>query len=224
MNLFDILGPIMVGPSSSHTAGAVKIGLVTAKLLGEPPVKADIFLYGSFTATGKGHGTDLALIAGLLGMQPDDRRIPNSFEEAKKAGLSYFFGEADLKDAHPNTAVIKAFGKSGASVLVEACSIGGGRIEVRKIDGIETVFDLEYHTLIVYNEDKPGYIAQVSSVLDQWQVNIATMRLCRNSKGGVAVMVLECDQSIPKTAADYISALPGIVKTRLLNLEEGTYA
>ncbi len=220
MKLFDILGPIMVGPSSSHTAGAVKIGLVTRKLLGEPPVSADIFLYGSFVVTGVGHGTDRALVAGLLGMKPDDMRIPDSFTAAKEAGLTYSFGEADLKEAHPNTAVIRAKGASGSQVSVEACSLGGGRIEVRKLDGIETVFDFEYHTMIVYNEDKPGYIAQVTTVLEQWKVNIATMRLCRSVRGGVAVMVLECDEPIPETVTNYISVLPGIVKVRTLNLKE----
>ena len=102
MNLFDILGPVMVGPSSSHTAGAVRIGWMTQKLLGEQPVEAKILMYGSFAATGKGHGTDRGLVAGLLGMRPDDERIPDSFEIARKMGLSYSFGIANLTSAHPN--------------------------------------------------------------------------------------------------------------------------
>ena len=117
MNLFDILGPVMVGPSSSHTAGAVRIGWMTQKLLGEQPVEAKILMYGSFAATGKGHGTDRGLVAGLLGMRPDDERIPDSFEIARKMGLSYSFGIANLTSAHPNSVVLEVKGKSGRTVL-----------------------------------------------------------------------------------------------------------
>ena len=126
MNLFDILGPVMVGPSSSHTAGAVRIGWMTQKLLGEQPVEAKILMYGSFAATGKGHGTDRGLVAGLLGMRPDDERIPDSFEIARKMGLSYSFGIANLTSAHPNSVVLKVKGKSGRTLDVQACSLGGG--------------------------------------------------------------------------------------------------
>lgn len=126
MNLFDILGPVMVGPSSSHTAGAVRIGWMTQKLLGEQPVEAKILMYGSFAATGKGHGTDRGLVAGLLGMRPDDERIPDSFEIARKMGLSYSFGIANLTSAHPNSVVLEVKGKSGRTLEVQACSLGGG--------------------------------------------------------------------------------------------------
>ena len=125
MNLFDILGPVMVGPSSSHTAGAVRIGWMTQKLLGEQPVEAKILMYGSFAATGKGHGTDRGLVAGLLGMRPDDERIPDSFEIARKMGLSYSFGIANLTSAHPNSVVLEVKGKSGRTLEVQACSLGG---------------------------------------------------------------------------------------------------
>ncbi len=126
MHLTDILSPIMVGPSSSHTAGTVKIGRVARKLLGEEPVKAEIFLHGSFTLTGKGHGTDRALIAGLLGMHADDLRISESFAYAKKAGLEFSFSNKEIKNAHPNMAQIKLTGKTGRILDIAAESICGG--------------------------------------------------------------------------------------------------
>ena len=125
MNLFDILGPVMVGPSSSHTAGAVRIGYISGKLLQDHVVKAEILLHGSFATTGIGHGTDKALIAGLLGMHPDDIRIPDSFALAKKAGMEFTFSTVTLKDAHPNTAVLRLTGEHGRKIEVQASSIGG---------------------------------------------------------------------------------------------------
>ena len=165
MNLFDIVGPVMVGPSSSHTAGAVRIGYISRRLLGEPVKKAQILLYGSFLATGKGHGTDRAIIAGLLGMKPDDMRIPDSMELAEKAGMEVSFGEAKCKDAHPNTAQLILTGTDGNTLEIEAASLGGGRIRVCKIDGIETNFCGDYPTLIVHNLDQPGHVTEVTSML-----------------------------------------------------------
>ena len=140
MNLFDILGPVMVGPSSSHTAGAVRIGYISEKLLQDHVKKAEILLHGSFATTGIGHGTDKALIAGLLGMHPDDIRIPDSFALAKKAGMEFTFSTVTLKDAHPNTAVLRLTGENGRKIEVQAASIGGGRILIAKLDGIEVIF------------------------------------------------------------------------------------
>ena len=136
MNIFEILGPVMVGPSSSHTAGAVRIGLMTRKLLAERPVKASIGMYGSFDATGRGHGTDRALVAGLLGMHPDDMRIPESFAYAREAGLTFSFETVQLREAHPNSVVIEAVGENGRDLTVQASSLGGGRIMVNKLDGM----------------------------------------------------------------------------------------
>ena len=130
LDIFDILGPIMIGPSSSHTAGAVRIGRMARTLLGEKPVKADIGLYGSFAETGKGHGTDRALVAGLLGMRPDDFRIPESFTVAAEEGLTFTIHPVELREAHPNTAVLTVEGISGKKTCVQAVSIGGGRIRV----------------------------------------------------------------------------------------------
>ena len=149
MNIFDILGPVMVGPSSSHTAGAVRIGYVATKILEEEPVYAEIILHGSFATTGIGHGTNKALIAGLLGMEPDDMRIPDSFRIADEKGLKFCFINKTVKDAHPNTAVLKLTGKTGKQLEIQAASIGGGRIQIHKLDGSEVIFSAEKPTLIV---------------------------------------------------------------------------
>ena len=140
MDIFDIIGPVMVGPSSSHTAGAVRIGYIAGKLMGEPIAKAEILLYGSFLATGKGHGTRKALVAGLLGMKPDDMRIPDSFEIAKEHGIEVAFGESALRDAHPNTAQIFLTSVTDKKLEVVGESLGGSRINIAQIDGISTNF------------------------------------------------------------------------------------
>lgn len=204
MNLFDIIGPVMVGPSSSHTAGAVKIGYVARKLLAQPVKNAEILLYGSFLATGKGHGTQLALVAGLLGMQPDDRRIPDSYQVAKAQGMTFCLGEAELKEAHPNSVLLKLTGMDGKYMEVVGESIGGSRINIASIDGMSAGFSGERPTLMVHNQDRPGYVAEVSGMLSQNHVNIATMQLGRMSRGGNALMVIECDDEVP---ADVISSL-----------------
>ena len=220
MNLFDILGPVMVGPSSSHTAGAVRIGLISRKLLQEIPVKAEIKLHGSFATTGLGHGTDRALIAGLLGMKPDDIRIPQSFEIAEKEGLHFSVTNVNLKDVHPNTAVLKITGENGRSVEVQAASIGGGRIMIHKLDGIQVNFSAEKPTLIVHNLDQPGHIAEVTSMLSHKSVNVATMQLYRDKRGGYAVMVLEMDQAVPIEAIKWLEHLEGIIKVTYIDVDK----
>lgn len=220
MNLFDILGPVMVGPSSSHTAGAVKIGYVAKKLISEPIVKAEILLYGSFLATGKGHGTNIALVAGLLGMNPDDSRIPNSLEIAKEKGIELSFGEADLVDAHPNSVKLVLTGQNGTIMVIVGESIGGSRINIASIDEVTTNFSGEHPTLIVHNEDHPGHVADVTTILAKGKVNIATLQLHRQNRGGKAVMVLEVDQEIPKDLIEQLEKLDGISKVSYYSLEE----
>lgn len=218
MRLFDVLGPVMTGPSSSHTAGAVRIGLTARKLLGEPPAEAEILLHGSFAATGRGHGTDRALVAGLLDMQPDDEAIPHSFALARQAGLRFSIGSINLRGAHPNTALLRLVGASGRKLEVMGASIGGGRINICQIDGITTNFGADHDTLIVHNLDTPGHVAAVTGCLSAREINIATMQLYRSTAGGYAVMVLECDQPLPESLVTEIRALPGIVKVTSLNL------
>lgn len=220
MNLYDILGPVMVGPSSSHTAGAARIGLVTRKLLGDVPSEAVIGLGGSFAATGKGHGTDKALVAGLLGMQPDDNRIPTSFALAAEAGLHFRIEEVSLKDAHPNTALLTVKGKNGRELTVQASSLGGGRIRVDRLDGIDVNFSGDVPTLVVRNEDQPGLVAEVTSLLCAMAVNIATMQLYRDRRGGCAVMVLETDQAVPEGTVEALKRVRGVLKVTYLNMAE----
>ena len=216
-SIFDILGPVMVGPSSSHTAGAVRIGLVSRILLEDEPVFADIQFSGSFAATHKGHGTDCAIIAGLLGMQSDDIRIPQSLEIANEKGLKFYFSNNEIPVAHPNTAVLNLQGRDGRKICVQASSIGGGRIMINKIDGIDVNCRAEMPTLIVHNSDEPGHVAAVTSLLYYNKINIAQMQLFRNERGGYAVMVIESDQSIPPQIISSIEKFPGVIKVTYIN-------
>ncbi len=219
MNIFDILGPVMVGPSSSHTAGAVRMGAITRKLLGSQPVEATIHLHGSFAATGVGHGTDRALVAGLLGMEPDNIQIPNSFEIAKEQGMKIEFDHVNISGAHPNTAVLYVKASDGTQMEVAACSLGGGRILVNRIDDTEVNFTGQHPTLIINNHDRPGYVAQVTSLLSKSDVNIATMQLCRDKRGGFAVMIIETDQSVRKEIIDQLNCMDGITKVTYIDID-----
>lgn len=210
MNVFDIIGPIMVGPSSSHTAGAARIAAVTQKLLGEDIINASITLHGSFANTYKGHGTDRAIVGGLLGYKVDDPAIRNSFENAKNAGLRFTFETADLGDVHPNTALIKATGISGKKIKVMGSSIGGGRIIINRIDKFELEFTGQYFTLVIEYKDKPGIIAAVTSILGQNSINIAEMRVYRSFRGGTAIMIIETDQEIYKDLIEKINDISGM--------------
>lgn len=220
MNLLDIIGPVMVGPSSSHTAGAVKIGRVSRKLLAEEVKEAKIYFHGSFLATGKGHGTDKALIAGLLGMQVDDLAIPDSFRIAGERGMDFSLEGIDLGDVHPNSVKMNLTGVSGRTLEVVAASIGGGRIQICELDGITANFSGDYPTLIVHNIDQPGHVTEVTSMLAHKGVNIATMQLYRKSRGGSAVMVIECDQEVPKESLAWLERLEGILKVTYCSLVE----
>lgn len=221
MNIFDIMGPVMVGPSSSHTAGAVKIGYISRKLLGEEPAEAKILLYGSFLTTGKGHGTRKALVAGLLGMHPDDTRIPDAVDIAQERSMKLEWGEAVLKEAHPNTAQLFLTGGSGRTLEVIGQSLGGSRINIAEIDGIDTNFSGDYPTLVVHNQDQPGHVSEVTSMLAHKGVNIATMQLYRAGRGGDAVMVIECDQEVPQEGIDWLKKVEGVNKVTYLSLDAG---
>ena len=212
MNLFDILGPVMVGPSSSHTAGAVHIGRMARSLLGQAPVRAEMLLHGSFASTGGGHGTHQALVAGLLGLTSDDSRVPDSFRLARERGLEFSFGTCALRDAHPNSVLIRLEGREGARLEVGACSPGGGRIRVFRVDGLDTSFSGALPTLVIHNTDQPGCVSQVTAVLARRGVNVATLQLNRGGRGGRAVMVIECDHTISDEIAGEIRALPGILR------------
>ena len=220
INIFDMMGPVMVGPSSSHTAGAARIGNMGRTLLGEEVARADIGLYGSFAETGYGHGTDRALLAGLLGMKPDDLRIPNAYEEANRAGMAYSFRTVELRDAHPNTALLELTGKSGKKLTIEASSVGGGAIVVNKIDGIDVNFTGDFNTLIVRNQDESGSVAAITSILSQVHINVANMSVNRHRRGGDALMVIETDQHIKPRQVEFLSELPGILSVTYYDKED----
>ena len=215
-SIFDILGPVMVGPSSSHTAGAARIGMIARQLFGRQPEKAAVYLHGSFAATGKGHGTDKALIAGLLGMKPDDMRIPDSFEIAKEEGMELTIEPKEIKEAHPNTAQIIMEAEGVNTMKIQAYSIGGGRIRVCKLDGIDVNFSGESNTLIIRNVDEPGRIKEVAAALSDAQINIATMQVFRDKRGGYAVMVVETDQIVPREAMEDLESKKGIIRVKFL--------
>lgn len=220
INIFDMMGPVMVGPSSSHTAGAARIGNMGRTLLGEEVARADIGLHGSFAETGFGHGTDRALLAGLLGMKPDDLRIPNAYEEANRAGMAYSFRTVELRDAHPNTALLELTGKSGKQLTLQASSIGGGAIVVNKIDGIDVNFTGDFNTLIVRNQDESGSVAAITSILSRVHINVANMSVNRHRRGGDALMVIETDQHIKPRQVEFLSELPGILSVTYYDKED----
>ncbi len=211
MNLFDILGPVMVGPSSSHTAGAVRIGRVARLILGSEPVEAKFLLHGSFAMTGEGHGTKQALVAGLLGMRLDDEQIPESFRIAEERGLEFSFGTCTLRDAHPNSVLVFARGEDGAEIKIGAASLGGARIEVFQYGDIRTTFNAELPTLLITNQDAPGCVSLVTSLLAREGINLATLELNRDGRGEHALMVIECDNPVPERTVTALRAMPDIL-------------
>lgn len=220
IDVFDIMGPIMVGPSSSHTAGAVRIGRMARTLLGDEPVKATILLHGSFAETGVGHGTDKALVAGLLGMATDDLDIPNSFEIAEERGLKFTFDEVDLREAHPNSVKLEITGASGRRMKMQASSLGGGRIMVDKLDGVEVGFSGDFHTLIIQNMDNQDNLSSVTTALSLARVNVANMSMHRSAKGGSVMMIVETDDPIPGYIAELLEKQPGILQVIHYKKEE----
>ena len=192
--VFDIVGPVMIGPSSSHTAGAVRLGLMARKILGEEAVRAEINLHGSFARTYRGHGTDKALIAGILGFAPEDERIREALQIARDHGLEFSFQTVNLEEAHPNTAVIYLVGRSGRTARVRGASVGGGNIMISNIDGYQVELTGQYPALITIHHDCPGVITRVTQILAHAAVNIAFMRVSRQNRGETAMMIMGLDE------------------------------
>lgn len=210
MDLFDLIGPVMIGPSSSHTAGAARIGLTAYSLLGEKVAQAVIGLHGSFAKTYRGHGTDRAIVGGLLGMHVDDVRLRESLEIAQTEGMDVQFEQVNLRGAHPNTVRLQITGVSGRKLTMEAASVGGGNIEIHAINGQQVQFTGKADTLIINHTDMPGMIAAVTTALAQRQVNIANMQVYRRKAGGDAMMVLELDGELNDEVLDTIANVTGI--------------
>ena len=200
ISVFDVLGPNMIGPSSSHTAGAAVIAGVARKLIAPPLKKVEFTLYGSFAKTYRGHGTDRALLGGILGFDTDDVRIRDSFEIARQRGLEFaFIPNETEQDVHPNTADIRMENESGQVMTVRGVSLGGGKMKITRINGVEVDFTGEYSALIVIHQDTPGVVAYITHVLSEHNVNIAFMRLFREARGHIAYSIIESDGTLPES-------------------------
>lgn len=200
ISVFDVLGPNMIGPSSSHTAGAAVIAGVARKLIAPPLKKVEFTLYGSFAKTYRGHGTDRALLGGILGFDTDDVRIRDSFEIVRQRGLEFaFIPNETEQDVHPNTADIRMENESGQVMTVRGVSLGGGKMKITRINGVEVDFTGEYSALIVIHQDTPGVVAHITHVLSEHNVNIAFMRLFREARGHTAYSIIESDGTLPES-------------------------
>lgn len=213
-SVFDIVGPIMIGPSSSHTAGAARLGALARAIVGRRPDDAVIVLHGSFATTGTGHGTDLALVAGLLGMAPDDERIARAFSEADAAGMTFEITTDDLGDVHPNTVMFVLDHGAEAPLIIQGASLGGGSVVINRIGDYHLEMTGDYPTLIVGHVDRPGQISRISGLLADEGINIAEMRVARTKKGADAIMLLECDTEIPRATSERMLALDGVLSVR----------
>lgn len=199
ISVFDVLGPNMIGPSSSHTAGAAIIAYLAQKMITPPLRRADFRLYGSFAKTYRGHGTDRALVGGILGFSADDERIRDSFALAKQQGLEFrFIPDETETDVHPNTVEIRMENAAGRVMTVRGESLGGGKVRIVGINGVKVDFTGEYNALIVVQRDKPGVVAHITKILSDRDVNIAFMRLFREQKGHTAYTIVESDQRLPE--------------------------
>lgn len=217
MHVFDMIGPVMIGPSSSHTAGAARIGMAAHVFLKEPPKKAVITLCGSFAKTGRGHGTDRALAAGIMGMLPDDVRIRDSLQLAKEAGIAIEFRQGEADGAHPNTAILQVEGVSGRCITVEGASVGGGSICITRLNGMPVEISGENTTLLVLHEDVPGVIASVTNFLAACGHNIAAFRMSRHEKGELALMSIELDSDAPDSICPAIENFAHVKSCTLLH-------
>lgn len=217
MNVFDVIGPVMVGPSSSHTAGAVRIGAIAREILGDSPSRAVITFYGSFARTGRGHGTDRAIVGGLLGMPTDSSDIKRSLDKAADDGLTVEFRLSGKKCGHPNAALIEADGKSGGHISILGYSVGGGNVLIKRLNGINVEFTGQYNTLIVPHSDQPGTIAAVTDIFAREGINIAFMRVYRSGQRGKSIMIIETDQPLNAQLAREISALPSVREAKIVD-------
>ena len=199
LQVFDIIGPIMIGPSSSHTAGAAKIAYLAQKMITGPLLQVDFTLYGSFARTYRGHGTDRALLGGIMGFTTDDMRIRNSFEIAENEGIAFTFQpDEEETDVHPNTVDIHMVNKAGQEMTVRGESLGGGKVRISRINKVQVDFTGEYSAVIVIQKDRPGVVAHITKALSDRNVNIAFMRLFREGKGNVAYTIVESDGHLPE--------------------------
>ncbi|SFJ67147.1 L-serine ammonia-lyase, iron-sulfur-dependent subunit beta [Brevibacillus centrosporus] len=216
-SVFDIIGPIMVGPSSSHTAGAARIGRVARKLFGKEPKRAKITFYGSFAKTYQGHGSDVATVAGILDFDTSDLRLKNSLLIAEKAGMEVDLTTSEVLTEHPNTARIK-LSDDQESIEVVGVSIGGGKIEVLEINGFALQLGFDSPTMLVLHEDRFGMIAAVAKILTQHKINVGLMEVSRHDRGARALMAIETDAPVSAEVLEEIRQIPYVFDVSLLSL------
>jgi len=219
MNVFHIIGPVMIGPSSSHTAGAVRIGRVAHKILeGAEPAKITVELSGSFAKTYAGHGTDRALLAGIMGYDSDSPEIRDAFAIAERKHIRYEIVPIDIPDTHPNTARLSVTSKDGKKIIVQGSSIGGGNIRITHINDMKVDFSGENNTLLVLHYDKPGLVAAVTNLMfeEYKTMNIGNFKLTRSFKGGPALMTIEVDGQIPDALTEDIKRIPNVIHILLI--------
>ncbi len=220
-SVFDIIGPVMIGPSSSHTAGAARLSKLAAIIAGGPIVKVQFLLHGSFARTYKGHGTDKALAAGIMGMDPWDERLRHSLKIAANSGMDISFGEVNLPEAHPNSVEFVITREDGRITDIIGASIGGGSVVINYIDGDRVDFTGEYPTIIIKHKDVPGVVSKVTAILFEADVNIAFMKVFRSDKGQRATMIFECDNEISEELEERITAIEAISGMRVINPLKG---
>ncbi|WP_394140685.1 L-serine ammonia-lyase, iron-sulfur-dependent subunit beta [Cytobacillus oceanisediminis] len=208
---FDIIGPVMIGPSSSHTAGAARIGRVARTLFGKQPAKAEISLYGSFAKTYKGHGTDVAIVGGILDFDTFDERIPSALKLAEEAGIEVIFTVEDTVTDHPNTVRIK-LSEGERDLELVGISIGGGTIEITELNSFELKLTGEHPAILVVHNDQFGVISAVTNILSKHRINIGHMEVSRKEKGKMAIMVIEVDQKIDEEVMAELEGLPNITQ------------
>ena len=220
ISIFDVVGPVMIGPSSSHTAGAAKLAKAARMIVKEEFTHVSFHLHGSFAKTGKGHGTDKALVAGALGLPADDETIVKSFSLAKEQGITFDFCQEEMENVHENTVRILFTMKDNTVNEVVGSSIGGGQIMITQINGFVTDMSLQLPTIVISQYDKKGVVTEVSGILTAHDINIANMKLIRRSKGDVACCIIETDEKLPEEMAQIIMENENIVFARVINLEE----
>jgi len=218
ISIFEVSGPVMIGPSSSHTAGAARLARVARQITKKPFHRVTFGLHGSFAKTYKGHGTDYALVAGALGMHEDDERLKDSFSIAEEQGLRYEFYETELDSLHENSVKMTFYLEDGSRSEIIGSSIGGARIIICNIDGFNVEFTASSSALLIRQQDKKGIVSRVSGILAENNINIATMKLSRSNRGGEAFCIIETDQFIPETVEKAIAGNDEILQVQTINL------
>lgn len=217
ISIFDVLGPVMIGPSSSHTAGAAKLSKAARMIAGGKISHISFGLHGSFAQTYKGHGTDKALVAGALGLEADDEHLADSFELAREIGMGFDFYETELENVHENTVKMTLTMEDGHTTQITGSSIGGGQILITQIDGYDMEISLQLPTIVIMQYDRKGIVTEVSGIMSEHDINIANMKLIRREKGEIACCIIETDEIIPSEVEDSIQKSKNIIYSRVVN-------